>query len=514
QRIRVQAEVAAADLLLGDQVRIFGALLSLAADNGPAGSAPSGQLTLADAAAGLFVRNADVGAGAGATTPQDYQLAVTELAASLAFDSEGFTLAWQAGTLALPPEFFAATGGGAPTVSLDGADATQALQLTFHQGQASLALHGALVFRNFSLVLPGQSAAAGGVAIELAFAKLILDGLALPSLAELDGTLQGPLPDGKTLVVALDDFSWQLGSLPSGRISLAGDIDAIELGGGFELAILASDPQGQGRAPGLEFRPVVAHLHCLLEGGLRVTVPADLVSAEDTTGPPQVSLAGYGALVFATDPGVLPQFHVHALQLGAENLRFGGTNGLRVRQAQATLTGIGALLDAASTETLALDFSGEVEAIAGADTILFGLESARFVIPRAALPQFSFKSLTLGASTPLLGGMLRLTRAVLRFIDEGRPLLPAAGQAALLAPDNLELILSAELASPTGDGALIGGVEDTRCSLNADGWPVISLDGFSVGIDDLDVGVARLSGALALRGLAGEHPPRLVGKLG
>ena len=503
QRIHLATTVDAVGFRLGEHAEIFNAHLRLTADNGPGGTQPAGLVTLTGAGAGLFARSTT------ASTPADYRLAVSDLAASFSFSPSGFELGLSEGTLRLPPELFAADAGDAPSVSLAGADASEALRLVFDDGNATLDINGRLVFRDFGLALAG-----GGPSVHLSRAELLLAGAQLPTVVDLDGEARLPLPGGKTLIVGLEELTLAIDGPPSGRIFLAGDIEAIEIGGGFALGILATDPDGQGRAPGLEFIPAGSQLRFLLEGGLRFTAPADLVSAEDGGAPATVSIEGYGSLEFATDPAFTPRFEVDALALRAQNLRFGGDNGLHVLQAEATVDGINALIDPASAEVLTLDFSGTVEAVAGPDTLMLSLSSARFSFPDGTMPTFAFGGIGIGSSTPLLGGLVRVTELGIEFEEPDRALLPPPSDPALLAPDNIALTLSGELAIDSGSGVLIGGVERSRFSLDDQGRPVIRLDGFSVGIEGLDVGIMSLTGALAVRGLDGQQPPRLVGKLG
>jgi hypothetical protein len=503
QRIHLAATLDAVSLNLGGPAKIFNAHLRLSADSGPGGTQPTGSVMLSGADAGLFARSTP------ASTPADYRLAITELAASFSFSPTGFELSLAEGTLRLPPELFAADAGDTPSISLSGADASEPLRLVFDNGSTALAINGRLLFRDFGLALRNA-----GPRIHLTKAELLLAGMQPPALTDLEGEARLPLAGGKSLTVGVEGLTLAIDGLPSGRIFLAGDIDAIDIGGGFRLGILASDPDGLGRAPGLEFVPNGDQLHFVLAAGLRFTAPAEVVSTEESGAPATVSIEGYGSMEFATDPSFTPRFDVAALTLRAQNLRFGGDNGLRVLQAEAAVSGLNALIDPGSSELLTIDFNGRIEAIAGSETITLSLQGARFSFPDGAMPEFAFAGIAIGSSAPLLGGIVRITELGIAFLEPGRALLAAASQPALLAPDNLELTLSGELAIDSGNGVVIGGVEQTRLRLDGQGRPLIALDGFRVGIENLDIGIMSLTGALAVRGLSGLQPLRLIGKLG
>lgn len=108
------------------------------------------------------------------------------------------------------------------------------------------------------------------------------------------------------------------------------------------------------------------------------------------------------------------------------------------------------------------------------------------------------------------GGDASLPHTQFRFGDDTLPLRE------LLAPTNLTLGLSLEVAVPVGEKAgLMGRVDGVLANIESNGLPRVSLQGVGFGVENLTIGNTILSGIVYLGGLTGD--PRdlfCVGKLG
>ncbi len=496
--IQLAGRVSVAHLAIADGLEVFDAALELAVDT----AAGTGRLALKDGSAGLIRR------GTAAGSLDDFELAISGLDVALAVTAARVELAFTSGTLALPPAFLDAAAGRA-TLGLG--SAAHPLVAGIDRATGELAMSGSLILANLRVRFPGAEDLAEAT---LASATLRFDGTALPRFVGVAGQLRLPLPDGTALEIDARDAAWDLRGLPTGTIELGRDV-AIGLGGGVSLVLRGRDPANPAVvACGLTVERAGDATSFRIAGTVRLAVPSDLLSrdASDLAAPAgqAVYAEAGGHLAISTAAAARPELMVDTLAIGGTFRLGGSSDSLRIAGARLEATAIDQLfresVDPANPFTLQLT-----------GTIVFGdggpeltLTRARFRFegdPLRVPPRFDFGGIEIASGTLGQGLPVRVTRAGLTLLHD-LPLPDA------LAPDNIEISLSAELALPLGGGSGLARVDRIVARLEH-GVPHVTIGAIAFGVEDLELPATKLSGALYLGGLDG--PPGdlvIAGKLG
>ncbi len=507
--IRIDARIAGVGLALANDLRISQATLEFALRTRPvAGEAPAA-LRLRDSAGGLFAR------GPGATTADDFYLALADGAAELTLRADGVDLVLSGGRLLLPREFSAtpdAPGGARPQIAV--ADAQQPVHVRYRL-PAGLAFSGRLRFQNFGVRMEADGA--GPLVAVLATADLDFASAALPRLSGCSGHVEAPLPDGQRVRLDVADLEWDFGGLPLGTIALGAPL-TVALGGGFGLTLLdaaTSGTPGTGltvvRAPAApsqhEFR---------FAASLRLQLPEAVLAEAGAA----IHTDAAGTLTLSTASGALPRLEVAELAVGG-NFRLGGAaEGLLLNEARIAASGIEHLFDR-SGGAFALSLGGLV--VFAEVGVELELRDARFVFAEADLsqpPTFSVGSMAVRTGALFDGLPLRVTEAGIEFVDPDLPLPQLLQPVNAGGDSNIVILLGAGLDVDISAAGVMGRLDGIRATVRG-GLPRVTLDGIGFGVDEISFPSVTLSGSLYLGGL--EHlmrtPPDasqvfLAGKLG
>ncbi len=293
---------------------------------------------------------------------------------------------------------------------------------------------------------------------------------------------------------------------------LAADIPFSD---GFEVELLDAIPADLAAGATLDAGLVIERsgnrLDFHVTGGVRLHIPISLLSGGDDDKP--VIAEAAGVFAFSTDLDVLPSLSNVSFALRAARLHLGGAGGLIVEDAALVATACDRLLAPGSAPYPTLAFSGKVICPVNAPEgeVALKLKGARFIFEHAGqLPGFEFANDgELGFESANLGGLpLEITQGAVRFKQGALP-LPQ-----LLQPDNLAIILGARLKLDfAGSAAVMGEIDRVTVEMKH-GRPCLTLDGASAGVDNLSLGVMKMSGALGFHNLQDPLNIQLEGTLG
>lgn len=289
----------------------------------------------------------------------------------------------------------------------------------------------------------------------------------------------------------------------SGTIALTADLPIPfgPEGSGFELVFLGD---ADGGATSLTLEGDEARLSLTIDAGLRLTLPADVLSDVDGD---RVGIGGEGSLSVAIHPGSDPGFdlalEVRELSLSVDQLHLGGEEGLLIEEGSVRLINVTNAFarDLPEAERLQLTLDGKLTCPLGAgsdeepDAISLDLQNARFIFNGAELPGFNVDGLGVSAEGGLFSSLpLRVQSAKIRFKVEHLP--------EKLYPENIEIYdVSAALEVPLASvGGALGQVSGVAISIE-DGLPRVRIDGLTLGITRLDLPGMSVGGAVAVRGL-------------
>ena len=490
--ITIDVQLAVQQLDLFDQARVVSATLMLNVTTQPL----AGRLELRSGTAGLFPKK-DSPSGM-----EDFVLGVIGLSGRFTFDLEGFELRFHAGQLQLPEQFGPdpeSPTSPRPIVSLS---ETIPLTLSYRRG-APLGFQGQFHFSDLGVTLPGADSHAG-LMIKLITATLTLTDHRLPELTGVNGLVRLPLPKNKTADILFEDFAWALINMPTGVIRLKNDIP-LPLGGGFELTIRGNESQ-TSVATGLTITKQDGRPQFLIDGAVRLTIPADMLSGESGD---QLFTDVAGNLLVTLDQ--LPRFTLEELGLGG-TFRMGGPNGIKIKNARMHAAGIENVFDQSPDHPFELLLSGTLGL--PDDGPRLTLKGARFLFVGEPLPRFQIEGMTVepGAVLEAVEALpVQLTKAGFEFLDKQRP-LPR-----LLRPDNLQIILGAALTLPIPpDAAITGRIDDLLVRFNPNGLPEVRVSGIGMGVENIGIGDSMtLTGMVYLGGLDDpEGKLFFAGKLG
>ncbi len=469
--------------------------------------AQAGELR-ANGSAGFFARGALPANGP--LGREQFHLFAENVRASLAYQPGRVELAFSNGTLRLPAFFYPtnlealcpgqgnATG---PSVALNPANPIRA---TFVDGPTpSIAFQGELNFRQFAIEAPGLP----GLAAALCQATLKFSQRELPYLTNVTGSLQIPLPQ-ETNHLDLIDGVFTLTGYPSGRLELREDLTLLNLDG-FKFQLLGQGhpecPGGSGLTvlPSGGFNQPPAFQ---LDGGLKVVAPLSMLTGEN--GDEVFGLACGSLTVVPQQP---PALEIDALQFGGTFHL--GSGGPVVRNALVSFEGFQNLFSLDDAHRFIARLEGRLQVPSGPEFIL---QDARFSFfdPNRP-PQFTVAGIGVNNQNFALMNYLpaRVTRAELHFRA------PQAEVPGLLAPTNVQVLLSAEIKFPaSGTPMLAGAVDQLEVEFDANGVPRLkNLDGFELGIAAMKMPPIReIGGRIRIGGLSAGDPERvyLVGRIG
>jgi hypothetical protein len=281
----------------------------------------------------------------------------------------------------------------------------------------------------------------------------------------------------------------------------AGLAATIPLGSGFTLAILDEMPPGSSAEPGLTMERRGSIYSAVVSGGIRLTFPPEVLADETGGG---ASAAAFGTLRLSTDPSRPVRLEDVSLHFRADRASLGDDSALRLEKVDLLVTRVDRLLAAGTAEPRPVaTLSGSVQVTADDPEVKVALlvEGAQFIFDAPGdLPRFLLKDGgKVGCSAVLPAAMpLQIRSATMTFLDTDRPITR------LFEPDNVIIGFDAELAIGMGKtGGVSAGVEGVTARM-LDGLPHLSLEGISLGVQDLELGVATVSGGLGIHNL---HDP-------
>lgn len=288
----------------------------------------------------------------------------------------------------------------------------------------------------------------------------------------------------------------------------------IPLGGGFELAFLDSAPadlSGPAPATGLTVSRSGGATTFLIQAGVRVTVPTDVLTGGEDDEP--VELEAFGSLTLSTSPAAKPSLQVASLALRTKRLHLGGADGLVIEEAAVEARNLDRLFGPRTEPCFELVLGGRLvcplQETGG--QLALELKGAVFSFPGLdEPPTFDFEEPgELGFAADGLGGLpLQITGASIKLRHK-KP-LPE-----VLAPNNVLIRLSAKLSVPLdGDGAALTSVDDLTIAIDDHGIPRIAIGGLTIGVSDLTLGTMVFSGAMTLRNLRDPSHLIIAGELG
>ncbi|MBL9127007.1 MAG: hypothetical protein JNL97_05145, partial [Verrucomicrobiales bacterium] len=208
-----------------------------------------------------------------------------------------------------------------------------------------------------------------------------------------------------------------------------------------------------------------------------------------------------GGRLFARSCGFVAGARGEPLQLAMENfavggtMRLGGSQGLLIENGVLALDGLTNVFGPTPARPFSVSVAGFVN-IPGGPRL--GLQDARFSFVGETLPRFTISGLSVARNPDYEvapGLLLNVNAASLVFLDPNRP-FPQ-----VIAPDNIELGMSAEVHLPPGPNPVISGrVDDLRARL-VDGRIRTEVGGFGMGIRNLEFPPLTLTGEVYLGGL-------------
>lgn len=288
----------------------------------------------------------------------------------------------------------------------------------------------------------------------------------------------------------------------------------IRLGEGLALHVLDdATPTGQKRGLVLSRTPDGTHLQAVLTGGIGVDLPTDAISADNGA---TVTIAGFGELRLSSDPAVLPQLANVDLELEAQHLQIGSGTGLALEQAKIGLHRVDRLFArpfaAPFAEAVLRDIKVRVDASADAQ-VAMRIEQARLIfadadeLPRFALDDASAVTVetVLPPSVPM-----QMDRARITFTQG----CPPRTVRTLFEPDNVTITFDARFVASAGRFADIGGSLEGVTARLVGGRPQLTVNGATLGVRDLELGVASFSGKLGVHNLLRPERLQLEGLIG
>lgn len=486
--IRIDAALSASDLNFSDLASLVDLYLTLKVATRPL----SGELAIVKASGGMFPLASFDPANPAVS---DFQIGMKDLAGAVDFTTTGAGMEWSSGRLILPPTFSGASSGRA-TVSLTGSR-----PLSVRATTAGIEFRAELEFTDFGVAFGGAPTA---FAATLDRAILKLDGITLPELSEVSGTLQLPMPGGNA-DVAFSDLEWNIESgLPTGSIRLAQDLPPQGLAG-LELHVLGG---GSTTHPvtAITISRTSSDTVFRIETMMRLVLSGELIRQD---GGQDVWLESGGSLTLSVqDP--MPRIQVTSLQVGG-TFRLGGDQGLLLENASLAADNLDNLMAPTVTEPFIIRLSGDLVLMQGDGSRGpgGGLDNARFIFEGDPWPRFDLDGVV-GATGDLdiAGGYIpmAITRLELAF-DPARP-MPQK-----LLPQHT--IVTADATLGVAD-IVSGGVEGLTIALNDQGIPTVSVDGLLIDVSAFKVADGfSIGGAIGIGGL-NDIPGSLVlaGKLG
>jgi hypothetical protein len=381
-----------------------------------------------------------------------------------------------------------ATFGG---VTLEPVGGKPVLALSTRLDAASVALAGAVS-------VPGED-----VRVELggAMTLRLVDGKPALEALELSGGLgQWKLSPDLTISDARLALGFAGGRV-RGRMS-----GAVKIAEDCQLVLLDEIPPAMRRPGGpteteIVFETVNGRRRLRVVAGFSLEISRDLMTDEGGVTRPRIASAG--ELVLPFDPAELPSLSGLAFEISAQVLRLGGAGGIAVEEPRAVLANAERLLVRTGGARPTLTLSGEVVLPLAGGKAGLGLEDGVFTFHAMdELPSFAFaEGGGMIVDMPDLGLPFTIEHARIGFKDAGAPVLER------LRPENLTLDLTASLATDAfGDlPAVFGRLEGLHAEFDADGRPLLSVDGVQVGVTDLGTPpISAISGKLGIRNLL--HP--------
>ncbi|TVR46703.1 MAG: choice-of-anchor D domain-containing protein [Puniceicoccaceae bacterium] len=494
------------DLRFSDDFVFFGAGFGFEVS----GANSSGSLFVSGSA-GLFVKEPPLGESAEAA---DFQLSIDQAQVRLDFDPEGFSAALAQGTLRLPDfmeESICADLPGAeesgPAISLDPANPVQ-VRFDYAGGAGggpSVAFSGSLTFHNLGFNVPGLD----DFAVEVCQATLVFPLSQLPRLENLDAVISLPLPGDEPALFGIIDASWGLDGYPIGTIQVLEEFDLFNRGG-FRFTVLdATSPLCEAPtaftiAPIADGLPFAGQPEFTLTGGIRFSLPAEVLLEDSPEGSEIFTVLCSGLRIGPAGP---PELLETAFTLAAEGVdwKLGGDNGLVLTNAALTAQNLQNLFSLSPDTPFTLALSGglRIDDLGG-----FSLNNARFTFDGSSLlPAFSLQGISFTGDptlNPIPGLPLTITQVGLEFNNPLLPIVPAeTGDPWLFRPDNLRVTLSAGINLLD---IITGSVENLVLSVNPEGTLETSLDGFSFGIQGLEIPPMELGGQVHIGNLDQFNP--------
>ncbi len=455
---------------------------------------PRAGLGLVDGAIGLFPNYASEPAIPGR---DDFRVFIQRVSAGFEFFGERFSARLTNGMVTLPTLFTNQPAGlcAGQRVASVALGANTAITLEFDpQPEPALTVRaqGSLDFRNLTFS-PGFE----GFGAELCQASLVFNPGGLPYLTNLQGAVQIPLPPGQTNRVELLGGAWELDGWPSGTVALMSDARLYERQGlSFTLLGRTNSHCPTGTAltvlPGEGFQPRTL----ILDGGMRVELPADLVTEVEGD---RVSSLVCARLTLPGSPAALPSLELRNVEFGGD-LHLGGGNGLQITNALLSLQNLENLFQMAPNRPVVVRVSGTVSV---GNLPSLTLNDARFTFfdPNRP-PRFDLAGLGYDErGFPLLQKIpARLSKASFTFDDREAPL------SRLFHPTNINLKVSGVLAFPaTGDPMFETSFDDAKIDVGEKGAAVFNgLDGLSMTLRGLAIPpIDDIGGRVFASGLSG-----------
>lgn len=341
----------------------------------------------------------------------------------------------------------------------------------------------------------------------------------------LDLQIVNNLPALQAFAMSASVANWRLSSDITFRtlgigLSHAGDRIVAKLAAdftfadGFEIGILDQVPPDlvtpTTPEPSLVIERQGARADITVSGAIRVRVPVAMMTGDAGDAP--VEAVAAGTFHCSTDSAIPPSFSNLALKLGAERLHLGGHGGLIIEDAAIAGTDLERLLapgPAAPYPTLT--FSGTLlcPVTAPEGQVSLTLEGAQFTFKQPnALPEFAFADDgAIGFEAADVAGLpLQITEGKIRLRNGGS--LPG-----VLEAQNLILSMGARIEFPVSSGSIIGQIDRVTVQI-VDGRPHLSLEGMSAGVDEFNIGIMEVTGAMGFHNLQDPLNIQLEGTLG
>ncbi len=488
--IKIDTQVVIDRLNFFDQLYLFEGKVQLRVATKPL----SGTLEIIESSAGFIAKgNLSIHPGL-----SDFHLAVEQLDSTFEFNTNGFELQLQSGSIFLPEVF---NHGGTERASANIGD--QPISLVYENQQ--LVFQMALVLSNFGIDFSENA----GLVANLETAILSMSSSEpIPRITDAKGHIILPIPEQASINIAFDKVTWDILGYPDGVVHLTQNI-IFPLGGGFELELLGGSQNGI--QTGLTvIRNDNAQPQFILDGAVNLILPIDMLTKEEGD---QIYIGSSGNISWRA--GEMPVPHLEELRIGG-NFRLGGTGGIKIQDGELTAAGIENMLKPSNDHPFLLLLSGKL--FLGDDGPGAGINDASFTFIGDEYPLFDFQGFSIKPGEEQLGVMEQLPLKVrdleVAFIEPDP--LPAK-----LDPTNIRVTLSAELEIPLSSGSLLGMVDGISVHFNEHGIPIrkdgnpgIDIEGIGVGIDGFEAGGMLLTGVVYLGGLDDPEDLFFAGKVG